>query len=192
MLRRWFRRLWSVCCRNIWNGVQSSTWNISIQVQCSCSSENLYRWSFSRRNFGKNIFITDLNGGNIKKQCSPLASDSLRWGWHTSVRMPLVHFITNRIAVWAFFSIIQVLCLLPPPLFFRWCYNVTISSTRHAGFLKSACGHQQCYDGTPQDGSCPATPLPLSDTQVTACRSHLWKFSRDYFVPRTLTFCSQN
>lgn len=135
----------------------------------------------------ENVFVTDLNGGNIKKQqCSPLASDSPRWGWHTSVRMPLAHFITNRITVWSFFSIIHVLSLLPPPLFFRWYYNVTISSTRHAGFLKSTCGHQQCYDGTPQDGSCPATPLTLSDTQVTSCRSHLWKFKRDYFVPRTL------
>lgn len=121
---------------------------------------------FSRKSCGKKVFMTDFNSGNIQKQCSPLASGSPWWGWHTSLRMLLVHFIANRNTLLAFILNIQVSCLLPPPLFSRWCHNVTLGSSRLAGVLESTGGHQHCYDGTSRDASCYATHRPFSDKQA--------------------------
>lgn len=141
---------------------------------------------FSRKSCGKNVFITDFKSGNIQKQCSPLASGSPRWGWHTSLRMLLVHFIANRNTLLAFILNIQVSCLLPPPLFSRWCHNVTLGSRRLAGVLESTGGHQQCYDCTSQDASRYATSPPFSDEQ--AVRGLMVKTSSFFLI--SFVICS--
>ncbi|XP_031703607.1 limbin [Anarrhichthys ocellatus] len=60
-----------------------------------------------------------------------------------------IDFIGKRITIWSFLLNIQVSCLFPPPVYFRWCRDVTL--TRCTGVLE----HQRCCNGTviPQDAS---------------------------------------
>nr|XP_046240301.1 limbin-like isoform X2 [Scatophagus argus] len=89
--------------------------------------------------------------------------------------MLLVHFIATRVTIWSFILNIHVSCLLPPPLYLRWCHNVTRHETRHAGVLESSSGHKPCCDGASQDASCRATltRLSSSDKQERLSGTHV-------------------
>ncbi|XP_075952025.1 limbin-like [Anarhichas minor] len=74
-----------------------------------------------------------------------------------------IDFIGKRITIWSFLLNIQVSCLFPPPVFFRWCRDVTL--TRCTGVLE----HQRCCNGTviPQDASWYTTlPSPERLTRI--------------------------
>lgn len=86
-----------------------------------------------------------------------------------------VHFTAKRITIWSFILNIQVLCLCPPPLYYRWCQDVTRRETRCAGvtLLEYSVGHQHCYNGnvTSQDTTLPSPPF--SEKQKSLSSIHV-------------------
>ncbi|XP_040891009.1 limbin-like isoform X2 [Toxotes jaculatrix] len=86
-----------------------------------------------------------------------------------------VHFISARVTILSFILNIQVSCLLPPPLYSRWCRDVTRRETQRAGGLEYRAGHQLCYNGTFQDISWYTSlpPPPLSGKQESLSSIHV-------------------
>lgn len=121
--------------------------------------ETRYFCRVSRDSRGK-CFLSRILTGNIQEQCSPLASGSRWWGWHTNLRMLLVDLLLS------FILSIQVFCVLSTAVFFHLCHNVTPCDPRHAGNLEHISGCLQCNDGPSQDASCYTTPIPFSEKQV--------------------------
>ncbi|XP_076601810.1 limbin-like [Chaetodon auriga] len=88
-----------------------------------------------------------------------------------------VHFLAKRVTIWSFILNIQALCWFPPPLYSRWCHNVTRRETLDAGVSESDASHQPCYDGTSQHASWHTAlpPPPFSEQQERFSSIHEMK-----------------